>query len=142
MEDVLYHSSGLLSVSGSSADTRNLCERADAASQSAIDLFTFCSAGEVTRLAVTLGGPDAPVLTAGISEHQPMIRARVVERLAWPGARLDMAANAASGFSIAAGDSRVEIRVMEMDEEQVIAEEALLLLSAADPDQGRVISFF
>ena len=46
-------------------------------------------------LAAALGGLDAFVFTAGIGENSAAIRARIAEKLAWLGAELDPAANAA-----------------------------------------------
>ncbi|WP_454627333.1 acetate/propionate family kinase [Bradyrhizobium cenepequi] len=129
LEQILYHHSGLLGASGVSADTRELLASDTAEAREAIDLFTFRIAGEIARLAATLGGLDAVVFTAGIGEHQPPIRAAVCERLAWLGLRLDTAANAANAERISAPSSRIAAFVISTDEEQVIADEALAVLS-------------
>lgn len=129
VEDVLYHRSGLLGVSGISADSRALLASDRPEAREAIDLFTFRIAGEIARLAVTLGGLDAIVFTAGIGENQPPIRAGIADRLAWLGLDLDPAANAANAEAIGAANSRVAAFVIATDEEQVIADEALAVLS-------------
>ena len=100
IEDLLYHRSGLLGVSGISADTRDLLKDGRPEARQAIDLFTLRIAGEIGRMAATLGGLDAIVFTAGIGEHQPEIRAGVAKRLSWLGFAIDEKANAANDFTI------------------------------------------
>ncbi len=131
VEDLLYRRSGLLGVSGISADSRELLDSDAPEAAEALDLFTFRIAGEVARLATTLGGLDALVFTAGIGEHQPRIRAAIARRLAWLGLTLDESANAGNAATISAPGSRVEAFVIATDEEQIIAEEACALLGAA-----------
>jgi len=128
IEDLLYHRSGLLGVSGISADTRDLLKDGRPEARQAIDLFTLRIAGEIGRMAATLGGLDAIVFTAGIGEHQPAIRAGVAKRLSWLGLAIDEKANAANDFTISTGESRIAAHVIATDEEQVIADEALTLL--------------
>jgi len=130
VEDLLYRRSGLLGVSGISADSRELLDSEAPEAAEALDLFTFRIAGEVARLATTLGGLDALVFTAGIGEHQPRIRAAIARRLAWLGLTLDESANAGNAATISAPGSRVEAFVIATDEEQIIAEEACALLGA------------
>ena len=129
MEDILYHRSGLLGVSGISADSRVLLESGEPRAREAIDLFTFRIAGEVARLAATLGGLDAIVFTAGIGENQPVIRQKICDCLAWLGIELDPAANAGNAGAISAASSRVAAFVIPTDEEQVIADETLGVLN-------------
>jgi acetate kinase len=70
-------------------------------------------------------GIDALVLTAGISENSPEMRARICARAAWLGLRLDEAANRAGGPRISTPDSRVSAWVIPTDEERMIAEHTL-----------------
>ncbi|MCY1250100.1 putative propionate kinase [compost metagenome] len=118
-----------MGVSGSSADTRDLLADDGAEAGEAIDLFTARIAGEVGRMAVTLGGLDALVFTAGIGEHQPRIRADVAARLAWLGLEIDAEANGVNATVISTEQSRIKAYVIPTDEEQVIAREALSVLS-------------
>lgn len=129
VEDLLYRRSGLLGVSGISADIRDLLESDRPEAREALDLFTLRIAGEIARLATTLGGLDAIVFTAGIGENQPRIRADVCARLAWLGLELDEAGNAANAATISAPGSRVAAFVIATDEEQVIADETLSILA-------------
>lgn len=131
VEDILYHQSGLLGVSGLSADSRELLESGRPEAREAIDLFTFRTAGEAARLAATLGGLDALVFTAGIGENQPAMRRGICGRLAWLGLELDAAANDRNAGIVSTPSSRVAVFVIPTDEEQVIADEALSLLGKA-----------
>lgn len=128
VEDIVYHKSGLIGLSGISADSRVLLESDAKEAQEAIDVFTFRIAGEIARLSATIGGLDALVFTAGIGENQPAIRSAVCERLAFLGVELDAVANATNAKTVSASRSRVAVMVIETDEEQVIADEALTVL--------------
>lgn len=130
VEDLLYHRSGLLGVSGSSADMRVLevAAAGDAAAREALDLFALRTAGEVARLASTLGGLDALVFTAGIGTHDAAMRGAICARLAWLGVTLDAAENERHAERIEAASSRVAVLVIATDEEQVIADDAMALL--------------
>lgn len=133
LEDMLYRQSGLLGVSGISADIRVLLDSDRPAAKQALDLFAFRIAGEIGRLAMTLGGLDAVVFTAGIGENQPPIRAAITARLAWLGLALDDAANDANAPRISTPRSRVAAFVIATDEERIIADEALAVLAAEAP---------
>ena len=120
----LYHECGLKGVSGISADARTLLDSDAPEAAEAIALFCFRISRGIAALANTLGGLDGIVFTAGIGEHQPRVRAAVCERLSWLGARIDAKANAADARVLEAPDSRIAIRMIDTDEEWVIAEGA------------------
>ncbi len=124
----LYHECGLKGVSGISADARTLLESDAPEAAEAIALFCFRIGRGIAALANTLGGLDGIVFTAGIGEHQPRVRAAVCERLSWLGARIDGEANAADARVLDAADSRIVIRMIDTDEERVIARATLSLL--------------
>lgn len=132
VEDILYHRSGLLGVSGISADSRELLASDRPEAREAIDLFAYRVAGETARLAATLGGLDGFVFTAGIGENQPRMRAAIARRLAWLGASLDEAANDAGAAVVSLPESRLALHVIATDEEQVIADEAVAILDRKD----------
>jgi acetate kinase len=131
LQDLLYHRSGLLGVSGISADSRELLASDRLEAKEALDLFAFHIAGETARIANTLGGLDAFVFTAGIGEHQPAIRARIASHLGWLGLTIDPVANAAGQQTISTADSRVTALLIPTDEEQVIADDAFKVLHTA-----------
>jgi acetate kinase len=72
-----------------------------------------------------MGGIDDLVLTAGSG-----MRARIVARAGWLGGRRDEAANRAGGPRISSPDSRVSVWVIPTDEERMIAEHALGVVTA------------
>ncbi|MHC5234315.1 acetate/propionate family kinase [Brucella sp. LJL56] len=123
LSDLLYHRSGLLGMSGLSGDTRDLLASDDARARETLAIFTARIAGEICRLAATLGGLDALIFTAGIGEHQPAIREAVCQRLAWLGFEIDASANDASAFRITNRSCRAAAFVLATDEEQIIASE-------------------
>ncbi len=127
----LYHECGLKGVSGISADARVLLESDAPEAREAIELFCFRIARAVAALANTLGGLDGIVFTAGIGEHQPPVRARVCEHLHWLGARIDAEANARHARVLDAAGSRIAIRMIDTDEERVIAEGVAALIADA-----------
>jgi len=80
-------------------------------------------------LAAALQGLDAFVFTAGIGENSPDIRARVCARAEWLGVQLDPAANRAGGPRISTPGSRVSAWVIPTDEERMIAEHTVGIVS-------------
>jgi acetate kinase len=120
IEDILYRKSGLLGVSGISADMRELAESADPHAREAVELFVYIIAREAAALVSSLGGLDGLVFTAGIGEHTPAIRQAVCERLEWLGVILDPIANEAHATRISTAESSVEVRVIPTDEEAMI----------------------
>lgn len=132
VEEMLYHHCGLLGVSGVSGDIRELVKDDGKEAREAVDLFIFRIAGEICRLASTLGGLDGLVFTAGIGENQPIIRERVADRLLWLGVELDSAANGRNASKISTPTSHVAVHVIPTDEEQMIADECLSVLKAND----------
>ncbi len=129
IEEILYRQSGLLGVSGISGDMRALIASDDPRAREALDLFTYRAAIEIAGLAGALGGLDGLVFTAGIGERAPWIRAEICARLAWLGARIDVAANDANATRIGALDSQIDIRVVATDEEAIIARHTLTVIA-------------
>ncbi|MBK5935631.1 acetate/propionate family kinase [Halorhodospira sp. 9621] len=121
VERLLYRESGLLGVSGLSADMRVLLDSDDPAAEEAVDLFCHRTLREIGGLAAVLGGLDAVVFTAGIGEHATPVRRRILEGLAWLGLELDGAANEAGGPRLTAAGSALRAWVIPTDEERVIA---------------------
>ncbi|TCU78392.1 acetate kinase [Bradyrhizobium sp. R2.2-H] len=128
VQRLLYHESGLLGVSGISADMRTLLASGEVAAREAVDLFSFRAAQAVAMMATTLGGLDCLVFTGGIGEHAKEIRSAIGERLAWMGVRIDVASNDAARGRINRGDSAVEIFVIPTNEEMMIARHCAALI--------------
>ncbi|MBR0926398.1 acetate/propionate family kinase [Bradyrhizobium diazoefficiens] len=128
IQHLLYHESGLLGVSGISADMRTLLASGEAAAREAVDLFVFRAAQQVAMMATTLGGLDCLVFTGGIGEHAREIRSAICERIGWLGVHVDAAANDATRERISAGASDVEIFVVPTNEELTIARHCKMVL--------------
>ena len=125
LEQLLYHKSGLLGVSGISSDMRTLLSSSDPRAAEAIELFTFEVAKAICAMALTLEGLDCLVFTGGIGEHAAKVRATVCNRLRWLGLELDRQANNADADLISLGSSSVEIRVIRTSEETTIARQVV-----------------
>jgi acetate kinase len=122
ISDLLYHSSGLLGVSGNSNDMRTLLASDDPLTANAVALFVYRIGRELGSLAASLGGLDALVVfTAGISERTPEIRRRVCEQAGCPGIDLDGAANTAGTPRITTAGSRTTAWVIPTNEDLMIA---------------------
>ncbi|WP_298878643.1 acetate/propionate family kinase [uncultured Bradyrhizobium sp.] len=133
LQHLLYHESGLLGVSGISADMRTLLASKEAAAREAVDLFVFRAAQEVAVMANTLGGLDGLVFTGGIGEHAKEIRGAIGERLAWLGVNIDSTANDEGRDRINAGHGVVDVLVIPTNEELTIARHCVAVLrSGAD----------
>lgn len=128
VQHLLYHESGLLGVSGLSADMRTLLASGEAAAREAVDLFTFRAAQAIAMMATTLEGFDGLVFTGGIGEHAKEIRSAIGERLGWLGVRIDAAANDAARERINADDSAVDVLVIPTNEELTIARHCAALI--------------
>ncbi|PPQ18654.1 acetate kinase [Bradyrhizobium sp. AC87j1] len=128
VQHLLYHQSGLLGVSGISADMRTLLASGEIAARDAVDLFTFRAAQQVAMMATTLGGLDCLVFTGGIGEHAKEIRSAIGGLLGWLGVRIDAAANEEARERISGSDSAVEVFVIPTNEELTIARHCAVVL--------------
>ena len=115
--------SGLLGVSETSSDMRDLLQREieDARAAEAVALFCYQVKNWIGAFAAALGGLDTLVFTGGIGENAPVVRTRICEGLGFLGIGLDEQRNGAGAGVISAESSRVSVRVMHTDEEWMIA---------------------
>jgi acetate kinase len=121
VETILYRKSGLLGISGTSNDMRDLLASDAPEARLAVDYFVYRAAKEIGALAAVLGGIDGLVFTAGIGENSPEIRRRICEASAWLGIDLDPEANARKGPRISKPGSRVSAWAIPTNEELMIA---------------------
>lgn len=128
VEDFLYHDCGLKGMSGLSNDIRVLLASDAPLAKLAVEYFVYHAARTAASLAVSMGGIDGIVFTAGIGEHSVPVRARILARLAWLGFELDPTANATSRGRITTQKSQIPAFVIPTDEERVIARETLALV--------------
>jgi acetate kinase len=115
--------SGLLGLSETSSDMRDLISRApvDVRAAEAVELFCYAAKKCVGSYAAVLGGLDTLVFAGGIGENCPTVRARICEGLGFLGIELQSGCNAESAPVISRADGRVMVRVIRTDEELMIA---------------------
>lgn len=120
---LLYKESGLLGVSGESSDPRILLasEGHNPRAKIALELYVHRMVREIGALGAVLGGIDLLVFTAGIGEHNAVIRERVCAALGLFGIRLDGAANARHAPVISAADSATVVAIEPTNEEWLAA---------------------
>ena len=124
IEDLLYRRSGLLGLSGLSADVRDLEASDWPQARRALDYFCSRISVGIAAMAAELGGLDAVVFTAGIGEHSAHVRAKVCQGLAWLGAMLDQDRNLVSPIGkISQPGSGMDLLIIPTDEEAQIAAE-------------------
>ena len=130
-ERMVNHESGLLGVSGLSADLRELAAAAPGHPEAAEAIELFCAQVRkfIGAYAAALGGLDTVVFAGGIGEHAPAIRERICAGLGFLGITLDETANAANAALISAPAGQVAVRVIPTDEEIVLARSALPFLA-------------
>jgi acetate kinase len=121
--EMVNFQSGLLGVSETSSDMRDLlkCESQDMRAAEAVALFCYQVKKWVGAFAAALGGLDTLVFAGGIGENAPIVRTRICEGLEFLGIALEEKRNAANEGVISAEASRVSVRVIRTDEEWMIA---------------------
>ncbi len=133
IQTLLYKQSGLLGVSGISADMRSLRSSSSAQAKKAIDLFTYRVLRESGAMIACLAGLDVIAFSGGIGEHDAVLRAQLCSQLAWLGVQIDPLANdAATGETVTAihtPGSKVEVWVVPTDEGLVAAMDAAKLVT-------------
>jgi acetate kinase len=122
VEDLLYHKSGLLGVSGVSADMRTLLGSSDQRAQEAVDQFCARTAEQIAAMATSIGGIDVLVFTGGIGENSSEVRRNICTRLEWMGLQLDDSANAQQREMVSTRESKVQVLMIPTDEEIMIAQ--------------------
>lgn len=127
---MVNHESGLLGISETSSDMRDLLAREmkDIRAAEAIALFCYQVKKQIGAYAAALGGLDTLIFAGGIGEHNQQIRARICEGLDFLGLKLDKAKNAKNAAVISTKASTVKVRVIRTDEELIIAQSVGRLL--------------
>jgi len=130
-DDMVNKRSGLLGVSETSPDMRDLLAReaTDARAAEAVAVFCYQARKSVGAMAAALGGLDTIVFAGGIGEHAPPVRSRICAGLDFLGVALDEGRNAAGSPVISADGSRVTVRVIATDEEVTVARAVIRLLA-------------
>ena len=129
VERLVDRESGLLGLSGSSGDVRVLLSQrgTDPAAALAVDTFCYSVRKAIGGLAAALGGLDCLVFTAGIGEHEPVIRSQICDGLRHIGVVLDADRNLRGDATISSSESSVDVRVVQTDENLMMAKHAIRL---------------
>jgi acetate kinase len=124
------HASGLLGVSETSSDLRDLfaVEREDVRAAEAIELFCYQAKKWIGAYAAALGGLDTLVFAGGIGENSAIVRKRICTGLSFLGIELHEDRNANNAALISADRGKVSVRVIRTDEELVIAQSVVRVL--------------
>jgi len=131
VQDLLWNRSGLLGISGTSSDMRDLENSTAPEAREAVDFFVYRVVRELGSLAAAMGGLDGLVFTAGIGEHSPLVRGAVLRAASWMGFELDEAANEANGPLLTSARSRLWARVIPTNENLMIARHVRRQLTGA-----------
>jgi acetate kinase len=131
LDTQLNKQSGLLGVSGSSADMRDLLQLAakgDIHADEALELFCYRSKKYIGAYAAALGGIDILVFTGGIGEKAATVRDRICRGLEFLGIQIDPERNQENADIISTSASRVKVRVIETNEDLMILQHVISLL--------------
>jgi acetate kinase len=120
---MVNHESGLLGVSGTSSDIRDLLAREahDVRAAEAVALFCYQVRKWIGSFAAALGGVDTLVFAGGIGENAPIIRKRICDGLGFLGIELDPRRNAGNGPLISRRSAGAAVRIIRTNEELMIA---------------------
>jgi acetate kinase len=134
MQKLVSHDSGVLGMSETSSDMRDLLAREAQDPRAAQALAVFCYQAKkwIGALTAALGGLDALVFAGGIGENSPPLRGRICDGLRFFGIALDAARNDANAPVISAADAPVAVHVIHTDEEVVIAQATLRIVGGED----------
>jgi acetate kinase len=132
--EMVNHESGLLGVSETSSDMRDLLahEADDVRAAEAVALFCYQAKKWIGSFAAALGGLDTLVFAGGIGENSPLVRARICHGLQFLGIELNESRNAKATEVISTDASQATVRVIRTDEEQMIAQSTCRVLGFGD----------
>ncbi len=122
-DELINERCGLLGISETTADMRDLLARraGDVRAAEAVDVFCHQARKWVGAYVAALGGLDTLVFSGGIGEHAAAVRRSICEGLTFLNLRIDADRNDRHAAIISTDDSAVTVRVMSTDEEIVIA---------------------
>jgi acetate kinase len=130
IDDLMNKKSGLLGISGTSNDMRDIKASAESGQERsvlALKIFCYRARKYIGAYAAAMGGLDAVVFTAGIGEHEPIVRSAICDDLAFLGVKIDEAKNADCHHEcdISTADARARVLVVPTNEELAIARETV-----------------
>ena len=120
---LINHESGLLGISETSSDMRELLKikNTDSRAADAIELFCYQTKKYIGSYAAVLGGLDTLIFSGGIGEHSPEVRSMICDGLQFLGIALDEIKNANNAAVISTDSSKVCVRVIKTNEQIMIA---------------------
>jgi acetate kinase len=127
---MVNHKSGLLGVSETSSDMRDLLAREahDIRAAEAVALFCYQAKKWIGSFAAALGGLDTLVFAGGIGENAPLVRTRICDGLGVLGIELSESRNVETAGVISTDASRATVRVIRTDEDLMIARSVCRIL--------------
>jgi acetate kinase len=130
-QDMVQHRSGLLGISETTSDMRDLlaAESSDVRAAEAVAFFCYQTRKWIGAFTAALGGLDTLVLSGGIGENSSVVRARCLEGLTYLGLEVNEAANARNETVISTAASQVAVWVIPTDEELMIAQAVRAVLA-------------
>ena len=139
--EMVNFQSGLLGVSETSSDMRDLLdhETQDIRAAEAVALFCYQVKKWIGAFAASLGGLDTLVFAGGIGENAPPVRSRICDGLGFLGIELEEKRNGANEGLISADTGQVTVRVIRTDEEIMIARSVSRLLGLGIPEENRPV---
>jgi acetate kinase len=129
--NLINHDSGLLGISETSSDMRDLLSKKsdDVRAEEAVALFCYQSKKWIGAFAAALGGLDTLVFSGGIGENCPVVRSRICEGLVFLGIELEEKRNIVNAPVISSDTGQVTVRVIHTDEEWMIAKTVRQILN-------------
>jgi len=132
LDRLLNHESGLLGLSGESADMRALLVSEEPAAKLAVEIFCYRARKYIGAYLAVLGSTDAILFGGGVGENSALVRQKILVGMEWMGIELDYERNTAivgAEGRISAAESPAEIRVVQVDEGALMAREAVRLVA-------------
>ena len=139
LQHLVNHESGMLGVSQTSSDLRDLLAREteDVRAAEAVELFCYQARKWIGSFAAVLGGLDTLVFAGGIGENVPVIRERICRGFGFLGIDIDHQHNARNESLISTESGRVTVRVIHTDEELMIATSVIRTLDLGSQQDAK-----
>jgi xylulose-5-phosphate/fructose-6-phosphate phosphoketolase len=141
LDHLVNQESGLLGISGTSSDMRDLVARleSDPSANEAFESYCYSVQKGIAAMAAAMGGVGTLIFSGGIGEHAPEVRGRILSSLCFLGIQFDRDRNRANSSVISSAGSAVLIRVIPTDEEVMIAK-AVSRLTAGESQPPKIDS--
>ena len=130
LQAMVNQESGLLGISETSADVRDLLgrEASDPRAAEALALFCYQAKKWIGSFTAALGGLETLVFSGGIGENAAALRKRICGGLEFLGVEIDERANECHASRISVDGGRVVVRIIRTDEESIIAAASIRVL--------------